>query len=350
MTVYSDMRYRAEPFVFPAPPVLSASEQTSISQYREAVASIVRNQDPRLLLILGPCSVHHLDAFLDYALRVQRLADQVSDVFFCVLRTYVEKPRSCLDWRGLLHDPRCDGSNNFFEGIYQTQSLMQQVCARNIPIAAELLDPCCIPCYLPFLSWGCIGARTVTSPVHRYIASGAPCPMGFKNSIDGNVDVAIQAAIVAEQNHTFLWPQADGQVYRIHTEGNPDTHLVLRGGRAGPNYMSQVVERVHRQQSAQGLNRRLCIDCAHDNSGKDPRKQPDVFNQVIEQVCEGAEWIGGIMLESFLHFGQQTMQEQRYGVSVTDGCLGWEATEQLILSAHARLGRHLYSRSLASQA
>lgn len=334
------MRYQTEHFHIPHLIEPSVEEQRLLSSYRQTIESIILGHDSRRLLILGPCSVHDPKACLDYALRVRDLAIRVADTFFCVLRTYVEKPRSSMDWKGFLYDPRRDHSYDFVEGIQQSQRLMKQLCQLGIPLAAELLDPCFIPFYLPFLSWGCIGARTVTSPIHRQIASGSPCPIGFKNTVDGNVDVAIQAALAAQQPHTFLWAQSDGKVHRVHTKGNPATHIVLRGGNRGPNYMSEVIKRIGHQQQLRGLSSRICVDCSHDNSGKDPHKQSMVFNQLIEQITEGVAEIGGLMLESFLHQGKQTLDAPQYGVSVTDGCLGWKITEALILAAQATLHHH----------
>lgn len=276
-------------------------------------------------MIVGPCSLHDLEATLDYAEKLKRLSQEVEESFQIVMRAYFEKPRTNLGWRGLLHDPNLDGSYDIEKGIRMTRSCLKHLTELQIPLATEFLDPISPLYFGDYISWGCIGARTVSSPLHRQIASHLPMPVGFKNTTEGNIDIALEAIGVAKQPQTFISLSDKGALVAVASKGNSNGHLVLRGGKNTPNYTH------HSIQIALQKTPYLLVDCSHDNSQKDPHKQLVVFNDVIDQIANGEKRIRGLMLESFLYTGNQSLSPPlKYGVSLTDSCLDFTSIEHLI--------------------
>lgn len=314
---------------------LSVAESHFVQKSRDQIVEILNGNDPRKILIVGPCSIHDVEGTLDYARKLKRLSQQVESSFLIVMRVYCEKPRTALGWKGFLHDPRLDGSHHIEEGLLETRKLMKAITALEVPIATEFLDPAS-PCYISDLvSWGCVGARTASSQIHRQMASHLPLPIGFKNSTEGNIDVAINGIDVASIPHTFIGLSGNGRLSLIRSFGNPHAHLVLRGGEKGPNYTPDHVLKALNQLKA----KRLIIDCSHDNSRKKHFNQITVFESVIDQMVEGTP-ICGMMLESYLEAGQQPInpfKPLKYGVSITDACLDFATTENLIINGHKKL-------------
>lgn len=309
-----------------------------LAQSKETVEAILNGWDRRLLLIAGPCSIHDLDSAREFATKFRNLADEVSDQFYLIMRAYFEKPRTALGWKGLLYDPDLNGSFHLSKGIRQARSFLAELTDMGVPAGSELLELTTTPYYSDFLTWGCIGARTSTSPPHRQLAASLSMPIGFKNTIDGCIDHPIHALLAASTPHVFLGVSPSGQTAKIHAEGNPFCHVVLRGGAQGPNYHPQIVEQVILKCRRARVRDRLVIDCSHDNCHKNPLDQKRVFNEVIDQVVEGNNHIVGLMLESHLYSGSQSISSPlRYGISITDPCLDWESTESLISEAAKRL-------------
>ena len=311
----------------------------AVARGRREIREILRGNDDRLFLVVGPCSIHDPLAAYEYAERLRELAEKVKDRFVLVMRVYFEKPRTTVGWKGLINDPRMNGSFHIEEGLKAARSLLLRVTKLGLPAATEALDPVS-PQYLSELvSWHAIGARTTESQTHRELASGLSTPVGFKNGTDGDVQVALDAIRSAAAPHHFIGVNPEGQVSIYRTKGNPDCHVVLRGGRE-PNYDRASVIYAGEKLKLAGLNRRLMVDCSHGNSEKDHRRQPRVFEACLEQVREGASPIVGLMVESNLHEGRQDIPKDlkdhshlKYGVSVTDACLGWDETKRLILEA-----------------
>lgn len=311
---------------------LSLSEKGFVLKSREQIISCLAHEDPRLLLIVGPCSIHDPLATLDYALRLKELAKEVEDSFLIVMRTYFEKPRTALGWRGFLHDPFLDNSHQIHEGLLKTRYLLKELTALGIPLAAEFLDPATPYYFSDAITWGCVGARTVSSPIHRQMASHLELPIAFKNSTDGTIESALYAIEVAQKPHTFIGINQDGNLSLIHSKGNPHAHLVLRGGERAPNYDEAFIHRTLRETP------HLLVDCSHDNSRKKPEQQLEVFTEVLRQVLQGQSGIRGMMLESFLFEGNQPLSPHlKYGISITDPCLSFETTEHLIRKGAERL-------------
>lgn len=309
--------------------------QKSILQWRHEVEKILLGADNRLLVIVGPCSIHNSALTLEYGQKLKRLAEKLSSRLFIIMRTYFEKPRTITGWKGFLHDPNLDGSYECHKGIRKTRSLLVDLTEMGIPCASELLELTTTPYYADFLTWGCIGARTASSQPHRHLASAMSFPVGFKNSIDGNIDHSIHGIIAASMAQTFLGIGATGHVKRIQSEGNPYCHLVLRGSHYGSNY-----DKIHLQEATlaclhAGIGSSIIVDCAHDNANKDPLKQITIFKEVLSTT---RPLIKGLMLESNLYKGRQKLTSAlKYGVSVTDPCLDWASTEKLLLWAYATL-------------
>lgn len=308
----------------------------SIDQSRKRIEKILGNSDPQWLLVMGPCSIHRYDETIEYAHRLKQLADHTSDVFHLVMRVNFEKPRTSTGWKGMLHDPDLSGQQDVEKGIFLVRKLMLEIASIGLPMAAELLDPM-IGYYLgDLLSWGWIGSRTSESQIHRQIASGFSFPIGFKNSTDGTVESAVYGVKSASSAHSFLGITNDGKISAVLTQGNPNAHIILRGGKYGPNFDPESQQKaIHLLKSSQ-LPERLMIDCSHDNSYGDHRIQPGVFTSLIHQIQSGNSWIRGLMLESHLLEGKQE-KGQKYGISITDACLGWKETEELIMTAQANL-------------
>lgn len=317
---------------------LSNALALQISAHRQAIRAILDGHDRRLLVIVGPCSIHDPLSALEYAGKLARLADEVSSEILLVMRAYVEKPRTTIGWKGLAYDPHLDGSDDMATGLSLSRELMLEMTRLGLPVATELLQPMAAGYFDDLLSWVAIGARTTESQIHREMASGLSMPVGFKNGTDGGVAVAVDAMRSAAHPHRHFGVDSQGHPAIIPTLGNPDTHLVLRGGHSGPNYDSASVARIRTELSRLKIPSRIMVDCSHANSAKDPLRQPSVFNDVLEQRLQGDRSLVGMMLESHLFEGCQALGESlRYGVSVTDGCLGFDATERLLRSAADRL-------------
>ena len=317
---------------------LSTALSHQVSVHRQAIRAILNGEDARLLVIVGPCSIHDPESALEYAANLARVAHEVSDSMLLVMRAYVEKPRTTVGWKGLAYDPGLDGSDDMAAGLTLSRELMREMLQLGLPVATELLQPMAASYFDDLLSWVAIGARTTESQIHREMASGLGMPVGFKNGTDGGVGIACDAMRSAAHPHRHFGVDSQGHPAIIQTPGNPDTHLVLRGGHRGPNYDRQSVTQIHSDLTRLKIPARIMVDCSHANSGKDPLRQPQVFNDVLEQRLQGNRSLIGMMLESHLFEGCQPLgPSMRYGVSVTDGCLGWESTEQLLREAHRRL-------------
>lgn len=319
---------------------LSEAQQAHIATSRREIADILAGRDGRLLVICGPCSIHDVDAALEYGRRLRALAQSVGDRLYVVMRVYFEKPRTTVGWKGLINDPYMDGSFDVEAGLHIARRLLLQLVDMGLPLATEALDPNS-PQYLGDLfSWSAIGARTTESQTHREMASGLSMPVGFKNGTDGSLETAINAMKAAAMPHRFVGINQAGQVCLLQTQGNPDGHVILRGGRT-PNYSAQDVAQCEAQMVRAGLRPLLMVDCSHGNSNKDYRRQPQVAQSVIAQIAGGNRAIIGVMLESNLEAGNQSSEQprsaMRYGVSVTDGCIDWTTTETLLRDIQRQL-------------
>jgi 3-deoxy-7-phosphoheptulonate synthase len=303
---------------------------------RQAVRDVLHGGDPRLLCVVGPCSIHDPQAAHDYALRLAKLRDRLADELLIVMRVYFEKPRTTVGWKGLINDPHLDGTYDIPKGLYLARQVLLETVALGLPTATEMLDPI-VPQYLADLvTWAAIGARTAESQTHREMSSGLSMPVGFKNATDGGIEVAVNAIISAAGSHRFLGVDGDGRVSVVMTSGNPDCHLVLRGGAAGPNYDAETVASAVSQLKSSGANPRMIIDVSHDNSGKNYERQPDVSAAVAAQIAAGQPNIVGVMIESHLVAGKQSMPKDGralvYGQSITDACIDLETTEQMLMT------------------
>ena len=305
---------------------------------RNAIKNILEGEDSRILMIVGPCSIHDPKAALTYAKSLKKLADQVSDTILVVMRVYFEKPRTTVGWKGFINDPELDGSHKINKGIELARQLLLEINALGLPCATETLDPI-TPQYLAdLISWSAIGARTTESQTHREMASGLSMPVGFKNGTDGGLGVAINAMKSALQPHHFLGINNEGLSSAIQTSGNNNVHLVLRGGNNGPNYDALSIQKASDSLASEGLPKTIMIDCNHANSGKDPSRQELVLRDAVHQIKTGDNSIIGIMIESNINGGNQPISASlKYGVSITDACLDWENTERIILNAHQSL-------------
>ena len=315
-------------------PLTSAVRQ-AVDRDRHDITRINAGEDDRIVVVTGPCSIHDPDAALAYAERLAHLAEEVAEHLLVVMRVYVEKPRTRLGWKGLINDPGLDGTHDIGGGLRLARELMVRVVELGLPVGCEFLDPA-VPRYLSdAVSWASIGARTVQSQVHRQFASGLSMPVGVKNAMSGEVKDAIDAVIAAGSGHLFPGIDDDGVAAIITTSGNPDCHIVLRGGSAGPNYGAIHVAETLDLLEAAGLRRSLFIDASHGNSGKDHNRQPGVISDLAGRVAAGESGITGVMLESFLAEGRQELVLGRtdhlsYGQSVTDACVGWDQTVDMI--------------------
>ena len=319
---------------------LTPENKAFVHKSRQAIADIMHKNDPRTLIISGPCSIHDIAAAKEYALKLKQLQQQCSDEVFIVMRVYFEKPRTTVGWKGLINDPHLDGTFDIETGLYQARELLIWLTEQEIPIATEALDPIS-PQYLSdLISWAAIGARTTESQTHREMASGLSMPVGFKNGTNGDVGIAVNAMGAALSSHNFIGINEQGQVAIINTKGNPDAHLILRGGKQ-PNYQAEHVDAAEQVIVKAGYNPAIIVDCSHANSNKDYSRQPDVAKDVLMQLEQGNTSIVGIMLESHLNEGNQKLtsdlSDLKYGVSITDACINWSTTEQLILEFADRL-------------
>ena len=313
-------------------PLGTAAEQVVLGG-RAAVKNILDRRDDRLVVVVGPCSVHDADAALDYAKRLAASARALSDDLFVVMRVYFEKPRTTTGWKGLINDPHLDNSGDVNEGLRIARRLLLEVLALGLPVGCEFLDPITPQYIADAVSWGAIGARTTESQIHRQLASGLSMPVGFKNRTDGNVAVAVDAVRAAAVSHTFAGIDFNGTPAILNTLGNPDCHVILRGGRATPNYGAQSVADALARLRAVGLPERVIVDASHDNSAKDHNRQPTVAEDLGTQIAAGDAAIVGLMLESFIVAGRQdlvTGKAPDYGQSITDACMSWEATAEVL--------------------
>ena len=317
---------------------VSDSVIETVLNARNAIKSILEGEDSRLLMIVGPCSIHDPKAAIEYAERLKKLADEVSETVLVVMRVYFEKPRTTVGWKGLINDPELDGSHKINKGIELARRLLLDINALGLPCATETLDPI-TPQYLAdLISWSAIGARTTESQTHREMASGLSMPVGFKNGTDGGLSVAINAMKSALHPHHFLGINNEGLSSAIQTSGNRNLHLVLRGGSNGPNYDAVSIHKAAESLASEGLPEAIMIDCNHANSGKDPSRQELVLRDAIHQIKNGDNSIIGIMIESNINGGNQPISASlQYGVSITDACLDWENTNRIILNAHQSL-------------
>lgn len=321
-------------------PLTEKATETVISG-RETINNILDRKDHRLFVVIGPCSIHDIDAAKEYAHKLKALADKVKDTIYLVMRVYFEKPRTTVGWKGLINDPHLNDSFEIEEGLHIGRQLLVDINEIGLPTATEALDPIS-PQYLQdTIAWSAIGARTTESQTHREMSSGLSVAIGFKNGTDGGLDVAINALKSVSHPHSFLGINREGQVSVVRTKGNPYGHVVLRGGGGKPNYDSVNVALCEQALEKSGLSKNIMIDCSHANSNKDPALQTLVMHDVTNQILEGNKSIVGLMVESNLNWGNQSipkdLSELKYGVSVTDACIDWEATEKAISEMHDKL-------------
>jgi len=320
-------------------PITKAATE-AVVEGRSTIERILRQEDDRLLVIVGPCSIHDRESALEYAGRLAALREEVGEQLYLVMRTYFEKPRTTVGWKGLVNDPHLDGTYDIATGLRRARELLLKVAETGLPTATEMLDTI-VPQYLADLgSWAAIGARTIESQIHRELASGLSMPVGFKNSTDGNLQLAVNALLSARQPHHFIGIDEDGRTCVIGTSGNPYGHIILRGGQDRPNYDPVSLFRTRQQLEKAGLPPLLMVDCSHDNSGKNPLLQAHVLRSVIQQRLDGNKSVIGVMLESHLEDGNQALGKKnglKYGVSITDACLGWKKTEALLKYAGEEL-------------
>ncbi len=346
MSNTSDIRVLGyEPLLAPATLLaelpLGAREAKHVEQSRADVRAVLTGIDDRLLVVAGPCSVHDPAAALDYAERLAALAGSLHDDLLVVMRVYFEKPRTTTGWKGLINDPHLDDSFNVEEGLQLARKVLLDINELGLPAGTEALDPISPQYMSDLIAWSAIGARTTESQTHREMASGLSTPVGFKNGTDGGLQVAINALLSVSKPHRFLGINQNGQVAVIRTKGNGYGHIVLRGGSKGPNYDSVTIALVEKELARNSLAPNIMVDCSHANSNKDPSLQPLVMNDVVHQIMEGNRSIVGAMLESNLHAGNQPipadLSRLKYGVSVTDACIDWTATEKLLREARHKL-------------
>lgn len=324
-----------------AMPITDRATETVLAG-REAVCGILDGRDSRMIGVVGPCSIHDEKAAMEYAEKLAVLAESVRDRIVILMRVYFEKPRTTIGWKGLINDPFMDGTFNVDEGMRKARKILMEINELGLPTASEMLDPITPQYTAGLVAWASIGARTTESQTHRQMASGLSMPVGFKNGTDGKLQTALDAMEAARHPHGFLGIDQDGRTCVIHTKGNPWGHLILRGGQSGPNYSEKHIADAVQRLNQADLNTRVLVDCSHANSSKDFRKQPGVLQSVIEQRVAGNESLCGFMLESNIKEGNQRIPEDlsqlKYGVSVTDGCIGWDITEELLTNAFEALG------------
>lgn len=323
--------------VFP----LSERGAAEVTRSRGIIVDILNNRDPRLMAVIGPCSIHDPKAALEYAARLAKLSAEIGEEIFCVMRVYFEKPRTTIGWKGLINDPDLNGSHQISKGLGVARGLLCALNTLNIPIAGEMLDPI-TPHYLAdLISWGAIGARTTESQTHREMASGLSFPVGFKNGTDGNLQIAVDAIKAARSSHSFIGINNEGQTSIVSTVGNPDVHIVLRGGNDSPNYSPEDIVKTSALLDKGGVSSAIMVDCSHANCYKDHNRQEEVLTSVLDQIVAGNPNIRAVMIESNLEEGNQSLGEDpaqlRYGVSITDKCISWATTERLLRGAAQRL-------------
>lgn len=321
---------------------LTAVLRHQIEQSRRDIANIIHKKDPRLLIVIGPCSIHDTVAALEYAQRLRVLAEELKDTLYIVMRVYFEKPRTTIGWKGLINDPKIDGSFDVERGLHISRDLLLQLAEIGLPLATEALDPITPQYMADLFSWSAIGARTTESQTHREMSSGLSMAVGFKNGTDGSLSTAINAMKAASMGHSFIGINQQGQVNLLHTAGNPHGHVILRGGKM-PNYQAEFVQQCERELEHAGLESAIMIDCSHGNSNKDYRHQPIVAEDALQQIVDGNQSIIGLMLESHLFAGNQSAEQpvskMKYGVSITDACMDWDTSEKLLRQMARKLKR-----------
>jgi 3-deoxy-7-phosphoheptulonate synthase len=340
LRVVSAKRLQPPRFIKAQLPMTERANRTVV-EGRAAVQRILAQRDPRLLVVVGPCSIHDPNGAMEYAHKLGALSRELNDRLFVVMRVYFEKPRTTIGWKGLINDPRMDGSCDIEEGLRIARKLLLEINDLALPAATEFLDPI-VPQYIDdLITWAAIGARTTESQTHREMASGLSMPVGFKNGTDGGLQIAIDAMSSARTPHSFLGIDQDGFTSLVRTRGNPDGHVVLRGGRARPNYDPQSIGEACAQLAKHNLPNVLMVDCSHANSLKQHARQEDVWRSLIEQRAAGTRAIIGAMVESYLKEGNQPVPQNPaeivYGLSVTDACISWETTERMLREGHAVL-------------
>lgn len=322
-------------------PITPQVERTVVSG-REQVRSVLNGQDSRLMMIVGPCSIHNEEAALEYARRLVDLSKKLSDRLLIVMRVYFEKPRTTIGWKGYIYDPHLDGTFDIETGLHRARALLLKIGEMGMYAGTEFLDPV-LPQYLAgLITWSTIGARTTESQTHRQMASGLSMPVAFKNGTNGDAQIAVDAMVSARSPQGFLGLDHQGRTALIRTTGNPDGHLVLRGGNGGPNFGSEAIAQAKKQLQAAGVRSQLLVDCSHGNSNKEHTKQAPAFRDVMEQRLAGNTDIIGCMVESNLEPGKQDLcddlSQLKYGTSITDACIGWEETEELLTWTYGKLG------------
>lgn len=325
---------------------LSEALQLQVDQQRQDIRQLLKGDDDRLLIITGPCSLHDPHAVLEYGKRLVALNEQLSDRLLIVMRAYVEKPRTTTGWKGLAYDPDRNGKGDIHKGLEVSRTLLLQLVEMGLPLATEALNPMTMSYLEDLISWTAIGARTAESQIHREMISHLSMPVGIKNGTDGSVDTAVNAMISASRSHHCLGTDADGNIAMLDTPGNPDTHVVLRGGRNLTNYddasIQQAIAQLDKAKVENDLHAKVIVDCSHDNAQKQHERQMDIAKQVVMQYRAGNSAISGLMLESFLQAGKQGMEGPdgkglEYGLSITDPCLGWDQTATLLTDIHQLL-------------
>jgi 3-deoxy-7-phosphoheptulonate synthase len=329
---------------------LTDAARAVVTQGRETIRNILDRKDPRIFVVIGPCSIHDVEAAKDYAVRLKKLADEVSDSIYIVMRVYFEKPRTTVGWKGLINDPHLNDSFKIQEGLHIGRQLLLDISEMGLPTATEALDPIS-PQYLhDLISWSAIGARTTESQTHREMASGLSSAVGFKNGTDGGLTVAINALQSVSKPHRFLGINTEGQVAIIHTRGNAYGHVVLRGGNGKPNYDSVSVAVCEQELAKAKVTPNIMVDCSHANSNKNHELQTLVMENVANQILEGNKSIIGLMVESNINAGNQSIPtnlcDLKYGVSVTDACIDWETTEKSIRQMRTIIKDSLAKRML----
>ena len=331
---------------------LTPAAATTVLAGRQALYDILDRKDHRLIVVVGPCSIHDAEAGLDYARRLRALADEVAETMLLVMRVYFEKPRTSVGWKGFINDPYMDDSFRIDEGMQRARQFLRDVCELGLPTGTEALDPIAPQYYGDLIAWTAIGARTTESQTHREMSSGLSTPVGFKNATDGDTEVAINAVLSASHPHSFLGINPHGQTSILRTRGNRYGHVVLRGGGGRPNYDSVSISLAEQALTKAGLASNLVVDCSHGNSWKNPKLQPLVMKDVVNQVREGNRSVVGLMVESFIEEGNQSIPKNladlKYGCSVTDGCIGWDTTATMVREAHATLLEVMSARRSAT--
>ena len=319
----------------------TTAQAAFVAHSREDIRRIIFTDDRRFLLLIGPCSIHDVDAGRDYARRLAALAREVSDRVVVVMRVYFEKPRTTVGWKGLVMDPHLDGSHDIAAGLRLGRTFLGDVLDLGLPTATEFLDPITPQYVADLVCWGAIGARTTESQTHRQMASGLSMPLGFKNGTDGSLQAAVNAIKAAGKPQTFLGINLEGAASAVVTRGNPNCHVVLRGGAAGPNFSPDHIAQTEALLAKANLPKSILVDCSHDNSAKKPELQPEVMRALLTQIAAGNRSIMGAMIESNLSAGNQAFpvpkETLRYGVSITDGCIDWPTTEALVREIHTAL-------------